>query len=78
MRANGARVVITGRDASKLEIARQKIGKDLLALQVDVLSRKELAKMASKVKESFGGLDVFFATAGVAHVTPLATTSEDA
>jgi NAD(P)-dependent dehydrogenase (short-subunit alcohol dehydrogenase family) len=78
MRTNGARVVITGRDASKLEIARRKIGKDLLALQVDVLSRTELANMVSKIKESFGGLDVFFANAGVAYVTPLATTSEDA
>lgn len=78
MHANGARVVITGRDASKLELASQKIGKDLLALQVDFLSRKELATMASKVKEAFGGLDVFFANAGVAYVTPLATTTEDA
>lgn len=78
MHANGARVVITGRDASKLELASQKIGKDLLALQVDFLSRKELATMASKIKEAFGGLDVFFANAGVAYVTPLATTTEDA
>ena len=78
MHTNGARVVITGRDASKLELARQKIGEDLLALQVDVLSRRELASMASKIMETFGGLDVFFANAGVAYVTPLASTTEDA
>ena len=78
MHANGARVVITGRDASKLEAARQEIGEDVLALQVDVLSRNSLVSMASKIKEAFGGLDVFFANAGVAYVTPLATTTEEA
>jgi NAD(P)-dependent dehydrogenase (short-subunit alcohol dehydrogenase family) len=78
MHTNGARVVLTGRDASKLEVARQEIGEDVLALQVDVLSRKSLVTMASKIKEAFGGLGVFFANAGVAYVTPLATTTEDA
>ena len=77
MRNNGARVIITGRDVSKLDVA-QEIGKDVLALQVDVLSRTSLATMVSKIKESFGGIDVFFANAGVAYVTPLATTTEDA
>ena len=78
MHANGARVVITGRDANKLAAARQEIGEHVLALQVDVLSRDRLVTMASKIKEAFGGLDVFFANAGVACVTPLATTTEDA
>lgn len=50
----------------------------MLAMQVDVLSRKSLVMMVSKIKEAFGGLDVFFANAGVAYVTPLATTTEDA
>jgi NADP-dependent 3-hydroxy acid dehydrogenase YdfG len=78
MHANGARVAITGRDASKLDVARQEIGEDVLALQVDVLSRDRLATMASQIKEAFEGLDVFFANAGVAYVTPLATTTEEA
>jgi NAD(P)-dependent dehydrogenase (short-subunit alcohol dehydrogenase family) len=78
MHAHGARVAITGRDANKLDVARQEIGEDVLALQVDVLSRDRLATMASQIKEAFGGLDVFFANAGVAYVTPLATTTEEA
>jgi NADP-dependent 3-hydroxy acid dehydrogenase YdfG len=45
MHNNGARVVIAGRDASKLEIARQEIGKDVLALQVDVLSCESVVTM---------------------------------
>ena len=34
--------------------------------------------MAARIKEAFGGLDVFFANAGVAYTTPLSTTTEEA
>ena len=78
MHANGARVVIAGKDADKLEAARQKIGKDVLAVQAEVLSQASLAAMASRIEQARGGLDVLFANAGVAYVTPLATTTEDA
>lgn len=78
MHANGAHVVIAGRDASKLEAARKEIGEGVFAIEVDVLSRDSLMAMASRVKEAFGGLDVFFANAGVAFVTPLSTTTEEA
>ncbi|VIO68278.1 Cyclopentanol dehydrogenase [Bradyrhizobium ivorense] len=76
LRANGARVAITGRGTDALERAREIIGGDLLMLQTDVLSRDALRKMASDVQQNFGALDIFFANAGVAYVTPLATTSE--
>ena len=65
-----------GRSPDDLAKARQTIGDDVLTLQTDVLSRDALHKMASDVKRAFGVLDVFFANAGVAFVTPLATTDE--
>jgi NAD(P)-dependent dehydrogenase (short-subunit alcohol dehydrogenase family) len=74
--ANGARVAITGREADALEQARKFIGDDVLSLQADVLSRNSLQKMAFDVQQAFGALDIFFANAGAAYVTPLATTSE--
>ena len=73
---NGARVAITGRDPDALNKARETIGGDVLTLQTDVLSRDALRKMASDVQQAFGALDIFFANAGVAFVTPLATTDE--
>ncbi|QOG23115.1 MULTISPECIES: SDR family oxidoreductase [Bradyrhizobium] len=76
LHANGARVAITGREADALERARKFVGADVLTLQTDVLSSAALQKMASDVRKAFGALDVFFANAGVAYVTPLATTSE--
>jgi len=78
MHANGAHVIIAGRDESKLEAARSEIGAGVLALVVDVLSRTSLSTMAARIKEIAGGLDVFFANAGLAFVTPLATTGEEA
>src|SRR5262245_24031018 len=75
---NGARVAITGRDPGDLERAREVIGGDVLALRIDVRSRDALRQMAVDVKRAFGALDIFFANAGVAYVTPLATTTEDA
>ncbi|MGY4625369.1 SDR family oxidoreductase [Bradyrhizobium sp. USDA 4486] len=76
LRAKGARIAVTGREADALERAREIIAGDPLMLQTDVLSRDALRKMASDVQHKFGALDIFFANAGVAYVTPLATTSE--
>ena len=76
LRSNGARVGITGRSPDDLAKARQTIGRDVLTLETDVLSLDGLRKMASDVKQAFGALDIFFANAGVAFVTPLATTDE--
>jgi NAD(P)-dependent dehydrogenase (short-subunit alcohol dehydrogenase family) len=77
MRANGARVAITGRDAASLKQAREVLGNDVLTLEADVRSREDLQHMAASVKEHFGGLDILFANAGVAYVTPLGTTTEE-
>jgi len=76
LRSSGARVAIAGREQDALERARKIIGGDVLTLQTDVLCRDALGKMASGVRYAFGALDIFFANAGVAYVTPLATTSE--
>ena len=47
-----------------------------MLLQTDVLSRDALQRMAEDVQQAFGALDIFFANAGIAYVTPLATTDE--
>ena len=78
MHEAGARVAITGRDQLKLDKARAAIGDDLLTLPTDVLSMESLRNMVARIKEAFGGLDVFFANAGVAYITPLSNTTEEA
>ncbi|QEY72307.1 SDR family oxidoreductase [Pseudomonas denitrificans (nom. rej.)] len=74
---NGARVAITGRDTARLAAARKELGADLLTLACDVRSREQLQEMAGEVRNAFGALDIFFANAGVAYGTPLASTTEE-
>jgi NAD(P)-dependent dehydrogenase (short-subunit alcohol dehydrogenase family) len=76
LHSNGARVAVSGREPDALDRARQIIGGDVVTLQTDVRSREGLRKMASDVRQAFGALDIFFANAGVAYVTPLTTTDE--
>lgn len=75
--AHGARVAITGRDADKLAAARRELGPGVITLVADVSSSEQLRQMAKVVEQEFGGLDIFFANAGVAFGTPLSSTTEE-
>lgn len=70
----GARVAITGRDEAKLAKARQALGPSLVPIVADVRSLDDLHRLRATVEASFGGLDIFFANAGVAFGTPLDST----
>ncbi|MEE4733842.1 SDR family oxidoreductase [Pseudomonas alliivorans] len=74
----GARVVITGRDAERLKRVGAELGGAVTTIQADVRSLNDMQRMARKVAETFGegGLDIFFGNAGVAFSTPLLTTEE--
>ncbi|MFZ4834065.1 SDR family oxidoreductase [Rouxiella sp. Mn2063] len=75
MLREGARVAMTGRDAAKLEEVKKQLPADVLTIAADVTSLTDLQRVHDEVKQVFGGLDVFFANAGVAFVTPLMETS---
>jgi NAD(P)-dependent dehydrogenase (short-subunit alcohol dehydrogenase family) len=73
---HGAKVAITGRDAVRLARAREALGGNTIAIQADVSSIEDMTRMGEEVQASLGGLDVFFANAGVAFSTPLHSTDE--
>ncbi|MFL6335805.1 MAG: SDR family oxidoreductase [Pyrinomonadaceae bacterium] len=73
----GARVVITGRDARTLEEAARAIGGEALALRADAASLGEIDGLFAAVKERFGRLDVLFVNAGVAQFAPVEETTEE-
>src|SRR3954465_34511 len=73
----GARVVITGRDARTLGEAAKEIGGDVLALRSDSSSLKEIDELFAAVKERFGRIDVLFVNAGVGKFAPLEETDEE-
>jgi NAD(P)-dependent dehydrogenase (short-subunit alcohol dehydrogenase family) len=78
----GARVAITGRDATTLQSAAAKLregtaSKDLIALRADVTVAAELDRVMSEVRRSFGRLDVLFVNAGIGGFAPIAEATEE-
>jgi NAD(P)-dependent dehydrogenase (short-subunit alcohol dehydrogenase family) len=73
----GARVVITGRDAGTLEEAARAIGGEVLALRSDASNLADIEALFAAVKERFGRVDVLFVNAGVAQFAPVEETDEE-
>lgn len=68
--AEGARVIVTGRNPTTLEAARAELpGATVLAS--DASDPDAVASLFVKVREEFGGLDVLFLNAGIAHFAPI-------
>lgn len=76
LRDNGARVAIMGRSRDKLAQAIAELGGDVLAIDGDVSSLSDLARMQAALGATFGSLDIVFANAGVALATPIGDTCE--
>lgn len=66
----GARVVITGRDARSLDSAVGEIGAGSLAVQSDVSKLEDIDRLYAFVASRLGKIDVLFANAGVAKFAP--------
>ncbi|MBS2029949.1 MAG: SDR family oxidoreductase [Deltaproteobacteria bacterium] len=76
--AEGARVVITGRDTKKLEAARRELGDGVLAFAADASDLPATQAAFDQVAAKLGGIDVLFANAGIGGQTPLGGTSVEA
>src|SRR5215831_18246074 len=63
--ANGAKVVITGRDRETLDAVAHELGHDVLAIRADVTQLSEIEQLMARVHETFGRLDILFVNAGV-------------
>ena len=61
--ANGAKVIITGREQSKLDKAK-KLYPDLIAIKSDVASADDTQSLFNQMKE-LGGIDILYNNAGV-------------
>ena len=69
--AEGARVVITGRDPKTLASAAERIGPGTLALQSDISSLADLDALYAEVGAKHGRVDVLFVNAGVGTFAPV-------
>lgn len=69
--AQGATVIITGRDNNKLQSALSTLGPDASQYPVDVSSLSELDAFYEQIRSRFGRIDVLIANAGMGEIEPL-------
>ncbi len=72
----GARVAITGQDAGRVTEASSMLGSNAIAIRADVASAVDMAAVAERLKDEFGGLDIIFANAGIAKPMPFAEVDD--
>jgi len=76
----GADVALIDKDlqnAEKIAQDIEKIGKDAMALKVDVTEQGEVENMVRKVKEQFSKIDIIVNNAGIATVSPAEELSKE-
>jgi NAD(P)-dependent dehydrogenase (short-subunit alcohol dehydrogenase family) len=73
--AQGATVMITGRDQARLTEAAQV--NNIAAVQADVRDIVALERVFGQVKAEHGGLDILFVNAGIARMGPIEAMTED-
>ncbi len=76
LRAEGARVVVAGRDAGTLDAAVSTIGSQTVAVQADVSRLEDIERLYSAVASRFGRIDILFANAGIAKFAPYGASDE--
>ena len=76
LHAEGARVVISGRDQRTLDSAVNAIGPGTLAIRSDVSKLADIDQLFSVVASKLGKIDVLFANAGVGKFAPYAAAQE--
>ncbi|RXZ78905.1 glucose 1-dehydrogenase [Paenibacillaceae bacterium] len=72
--AEGAKVVITGRNPVTLNETVKELGDQVVAVQADAADPASGEKAVAAAVEKFGGLDIVFANAGISAQTPTGGT----
>ena len=72
----GAEVLIVGRDARKLDAARQKLGTGVETLSADLATSAGIDAVVERVKNSSRPLDILVNNAGVAFLVAFETVSQ--
>jgi NAD(P)-dependent dehydrogenase (short-subunit alcohol dehydrogenase family) len=76
--ANGAKVVISGRDRGSLEEVAHELGHGVIAVQADVTKLSDIDQLMDRTHETFGNLDILFVNAGIYKGAPLEEVDEAA
>jgi NAD(P)-dependent dehydrogenase (short-subunit alcohol dehydrogenase family) len=76
LHAEGARVVISGRDQKTLDSAVATLGAGAIAIRADVSNLADIDQLFSQVASRLGKIDVLFANAGVAKFAAYADSTD--
>ena len=74
--ANGAKVVIAGRDQKTLDSAVEAIGNESFGVKTDVSILSDIENLFKETNDKFGKIDVLFVNAGIAKFAPLEQSDE--
>ncbi|WPR77241.1 SDR family NAD(P)-dependent oxidoreductase [Algoriphagus sp. NG3] len=75
--AQGAQVIITGRNQQTIDEAVGMLGNNTVGIQADVSRIKDIENLVAKVESQFGKVDVLLVNAGVSHQEPIGQLSEE-
>lgn len=74
--AEGASVVVTGRDAATLDAAAREIGEAAMAIRSDTADLAQIDALMATIGARFGRIDVLVANAGVGAFVPVEQVTE--
>src|ERR1700722_18789737 len=69
-RAEGAKLVILGSNAERLESAGRELGDDALLIRADLRKVADIEHAVQEARAKFGRIDIVFANAGASTVAP--------
>jgi NAD(P)-dependent dehydrogenase (short-subunit alcohol dehydrogenase family) len=75
--AEGARVMITGRNQAALDSAAGQFGGNVIAVRSDAASLPDIDALADRVNAGFGSLDLVFVNAGLTRFLPFESMTEE-
>ena len=75
--AQGAKVVISGRDQKTLDDAVRELGREVIAVRADVSKLPDIDKLFTTVRGKFGRIDVLFVNAGIGKFAPFEAVTEE-
>ena len=76
--AQGAKVVITGRNQQAIDDAVKELGSNAVGIQADAANLNDTDKLVEQVESLFGKVDVLFVNAGISLQEPVGQITEKA
>jgi NAD(P)-dependent dehydrogenase (short-subunit alcohol dehydrogenase family) len=75
--AEGAKVILTGRNPDTLQAAREQLGEGVEVIKSDASDEEDIADLFAQVEARHGRIDVLFLNAGIAKFAPLGEAPVD-